>query len=143
MLAHGVTVLLFQGKFSFFQLTHVALEADFDLDVQVTLVAGVGLHGEVAVDTVALFGRDAVLQIEDCLFPVRVLVCGSSAKEHSLVALGEVHAEEAYQAVHEVVPIHGEFKRRAEVHVFHFHRVQVHFLDAGRSGAHLGLIRFV
>ena len=130
MLAHGVTVLLFK-------LRLVAFEADFDLDVQVALVVGVGLHGEVSKDAVALLGRDAVLQIEDCLLPVRVLVCGSGAEEYPLVALGEVHAEEADQAVHEVVPFHGEFEWRVEVHVFHFHRVQVHFLDAGRSCAHL------
>ena len=77
------------------------------------------------------------LQVEHGLLPVGVLVGGSGAERHPLVALWEVHAEEADEAVHEIVPLAGELEGGLEVHVLHLHRVQVHFLDEGGVGAHL------
>ena len=63
--SHSVGVLLLQ-------LAQFAPEVDFDLEVEVPLVAIVGLHGEHAVELLALLAGDVIFQIKHGLLPVSV-----------------------------------------------------------------------
>ncbi len=86
-LSHPVRVVLRH-------VAELAMEVDVDLEVEVALVARVGLHLKDAVDLLALLAGDVVLQVEDSLLPVRVRRLGRGREAHALVAVSELDVEE-------------------------------------------------
>ena len=91
-LSHSVDV----GLFEFAQFP---AEVDVDLEVEVTLVAVVGLHAELPEEFLALLASDVVLQVEDGLLPVSVRRFGGRREPDSLVAFGELDVEERHQSL--------------------------------------------
>merc|ERR1711948_50609 len=71
-------------------LAELPAELDIDLEVEVALVPLVWLHREVAAQLLALLAGDVVLEVEDCLLPVRVGRLGRGGEAHPLVAHAEL-----------------------------------------------------
>lgn len=122
-------------------LTELALEVDVYGEVEVAIVPGVRLHGEVAVYLLALLHRHVLVEVEDRLLPVRVLGLGGGAEAHALVALGELDVEERHEGLHIVVPAHLEDERRREGQIGFAHRVQIDFLDHAGVGHDLDKVQ--
>ncbi len=108
-LTHAVFVRLFQsaqlapeidkrvklnkGDFLLGKKMH-PLEGHVNAEVQVTLIPGVWLHPEDAINSFTPLAGDVVLQIEDGLLPVGVRGFRGGGEANALVAFGELDIEE-------------------------------------------------
>jgi hypothetical protein len=118
-LAHAVLV-------GFSQFAQLAVEVNRHLKVEVTVVARVGTHCEIACDHLTLLHCDIVLEVEHGLLPVGVGGLGRCAEANAHVALGELDVEKGHQSLHVVVAAHLQMERRRERQILFFHCVQIH-----------------
>lgn len=93
-------------------LSELALEVDFDREVEVAVVPRIWFHREFTKDLLALLYRHVLVKVEDCLLPMRVLGLRSGAETHALVALGEFDVEKGDKSLNVVVPTHLQSKVR-------------------------------
>lgn len=89
VLSHPVLVLLAQ-------LAELPVEFYVYLEIEVALVAVVGLHAKVAGKFFVLFAGDVVLQVEHGLFPVSIRCLGGSGETDSLMTLRKLNLEERH-----------------------------------------------
>jgi len=82
-------------------IVNVELVGDANVEIAVVFLAGFVL--ELAGDGVTLFDGQDILEIEDSLFPVRVLCVGAGGKANGLVAGGKLNIEPRDDGVNEVV----------------------------------------
>merc|ERR1711884_165482 len=130
LLPHLVLVLLAH-------LAELPAELHVDLEVEVALVALVGLHAEVAAQLFALLARDVVLEVEDGLLPVRVGRLGGGGEADALVAHAELDVEERHEGLYVVVAFHGHREGGGEGDVRLGHGLDVDLLQQARVAHHL------
>ena len=85
-LAHLVVV-------AFLERRQFPLEFEGDLEVEVSVVPLVGLHGELADDFLAGLDGEVLVQVEDRLLPVGVPSLGGRGEACPLVAFRELDVE--------------------------------------------------
>jgi hypothetical protein len=95
-LTHPVSVL-------FGQRAQFALEADFDIKIQISVVACIGLHGEHPENLFVPFDRQIIIQVKHGLLPVSVRRVWRRAESHALVAFREFNSEKCHQSVNIIV----------------------------------------
>lgn len=79
-----------------------------ELDVEVTLVLGIGLVLQNTTDGFLFFNSQDIPQIKDGLLPVSVLGMRASGESDRLVARGELNVEPSDDRVDEVVALNGQ-----------------------------------
>jgi hypothetical protein len=92
----------------------LGLELVGELDVEVAVVLLAGPRVEDTGDVLALLDSEHVLEVEDGLFPVRVLCVRARGELDGLVARGELNVEPRNDGVDEVAAAHLEAKGAVE-----------------------------
>ena len=83
----------------------VSVQLIVKLDVKVASILVVGLVGQVSSNRLALFDGEYFSEIEDGLFPMRVLGMWPRGEADGFVAGGEVNVEPGNECVDEVIPL--------------------------------------
>ncbi|KAG8322670.1 hypothetical protein J6590_018050 [Homalodisca vitripennis] len=118
-------------------LTQFAPELDVNGEIQIPVIALVGLHRKHAVDLLVPLHRHVVVHVEDSLLPVGVGSFWSRAQSYPLVTLGEFDGKEGDQCLDVIIATDLEMEWSLEVQIFLSDCVEIHLFYQTGVGYHL------